>query len=289
MATILVTGSDGQLGNEFQRIAETEEAHDFHFVDLDKLDITDSLSVTRLFKELNPNFVLNCAAYTAVDKAEDEPDLAMAVNARGVQNLIDACEEVSSIFIHYSTDYVFNGKNYSPYKESDPVDPIGVYGKTKRAGEEAVINSMVSGVVIRTSWVYSSFGNNFVKTMMRLGNDRDNLNVIFDQVGTPTNARDLAQATMQILSQKEKLIGQQQVFHFSNEGVTSWYDFALEIFELCGIQCNVKPILTSEYPTKADRPHYSVLDKSKVKTHFGLEIPHWKQSLKQAVEEIISS
>ena len=287
MSRILVTGSNGQLGHEFQLIAEAVGTDEFHFVDLDELDITDATATLTKVQELQPDVVINCAAYTAVDRAEEQPELAMAVNVQGVQNLVNACQKANSFFVHYSTDYVFDGKNHMPYNENDPVQPLGTYGKTKRLGEEAVLNSGISAVVIRTSWVYSSFGNNFVKTMMRLGKERDALSVVFDQVGTPTNARDLANATIQILDQADKLNGKTQLFHFSNEGVASWYDFALEVFHFADIDCKVTPILSEDYPTQAERPHYSILDKSKFKSVFGLEIPHWKSSLKTTVQELM--
>lgn len=289
MARILVIGSDGQLGNEFRLIAKDAAVDQFYFVDITELDITNATAVEEKFDELQPDTVINCAAYTAVDKAEDEPELAMTVNAHGVENLVRACQKANALLIHYSTDYVFNGKNHIPYTERDEVDPLGVYGKTKLVGEQKVLNSNLSAVVIRTSWVYSSYGNNFVKTMMRLGSERDSLSIVYDQVGTPTNARDLALATMKMLSQRDKLNGRQGLFHFSNEGVTSWYDFALEVFCLARVQCKVSPILSKEYPTKAKRPHYSLLDKSKIKSEFGLHIPHWTESLKKTIQELTQS
>lgn len=286
MSKILVTGADGQLGSEFQFLAHSQGDHEFLFAELKDLDITDSDQVLHYMEQLKPDVLINCAAYTAVDRAEDEQELSRKVNVEGVENLVSACLNYGTILFHYSTDYVFNGKGHRPYLETDEVDPVGVYGRTKRAGEEAALRSSASVVVIRTSWVYSVFGANFVKTMLRLGTERDSLNIVYDQIGTPTNARDLALATLQILSQEEKLKGRQQVFHFSNEGVTSWYDFAVEIFSMAGIRCEVAPILSKDYPTKAQRPHYSVLDKAKIKTFFGLEIPHWKSSLAETLKEL---
>lgn len=286
MATILVTGADGQLGSEFRLLADVQHQHQFHFAELTDLDITRKSDVLELARKIQPDVLINCAAYTAVDRAEDDPELAKAVNADGVDNLIEACRQENALLFHYSTDYVFNGTNHRPYVESDPVNPIGVYGDTKLAGEERVMNSGLSAVILRTSWVYSSFGNNFVKTMLRLGSERDELNIVFDQIGTPTNAKDLAKATLELLAQREKLEGKQQLFHFSNEGVTSWYDFALEIFSQASITCNVSPILSKDFPTKAERPHFSVLDKSLIKTTFGIDIPHWKTSLSETVKEL---
>lgn len=276
---ILVTGANGQLGSEIRAIECDYDDHQFFFYNSTEMDITDSFSVLNAFEKCNPEMVINCAAYTAVDKAEDEPEEAFGVNAFGVKHLVHACLQTGASLIHISTDYVFNGKNHRPYVESDNVDPIGVYGKSKRAGEEAILDSNISGLIIRTSWVYSQYGSNFVKTMLRLGKEHDRLNVIFDQVGTPTNAMDLAQAIMAAIDQKEKWNGNREIFHFSNEGVCSWFDFAFAIFEISGINCKVNPILTKDYPTKADRPHFSVLDKTAFKNRFNLSVPFWKSSL----------
>lgn len=284
MAKILVTGADGQLGSEFRLLSRLQTEHEFYFADLEDLDITEAKSVLAFVEQLGPEVVINCAAYTAVDRAEDDSELAMAVNAVGVGNLIEACRQEDVLLVHYSTDYVFDGTNHRPYVEDDQVNPVGVYGKTKLAGEQRVMSSGLSAIILRTSWVYSSFGNNFVKTMLRLGSERDELKIVYDQVGSPTNAKDLAEATIRILAQRENLQGKQQLFHFSNEGVTSWYDFALEIFSAAGITCKVSPILSKDFPTKAKRPHYSVLDKSAVKAQFGLDIPHWKMSLCREVK-----
>ncbi len=286
MLKLLVIGANGQLGSEFRFLEKQYTHNKFEFVDFEELDITDVKSVQPFFASREFDAVINCAAYTAVDQAEDERAQAYLANEKGVKNLVGVCADRGMMLVHYSTDYVFNGKNYRPYVETDAIDPIGVYGSSKRAGEEAVLNSSITGVIIRTSWVYSNFGNNFVKTMLRLGKEREQLNVIFDQIGTPTNARDLANATMSILSKPEKLDGKQEVYHYSNEGVTSWYDFALAIFEATDINCSVSPILTKDYPTKAKRPHYSVLDKSKVKKTFELTIPHWKASLTRTLQEL---
>lgn len=283
---ILVTGANGQLGSTFRAIGSEYKMYDFYFYGSKELDITDSSSIKIAFEECHPDIVLNCAAYTAVDRAEDEPEIAFAVNADGVKNLVDACKVNEVALIHISTDYVFDGTNNRPYVETDPVNPIGIYGKSKRAGEEAILDSDISALIIRTSWVYSEFGNNFVKTMLRLGKERDELKVIFDQVGSPTNTYDLAKAIMRIIDQKEKWKGNRDIFHFSNDGVCSWYDFALAIFEISEIKCKVSPILSKEYPTKAIRPHYSVLSKEKIKTKFALEGKHWREALKDLIKPL---
>lgn len=275
---ILVTGANGQLGSTFRAITSEYPNHDLHFFGSKELDITNSSSVKDAFDSVQPEMVVNCAAYTAVDQAEDEPEKAFAVNAEGVKHLVEACKLKNAALIHISTDYVFDGTNHRPYVETDPVNPIGVYGKSKRAGEEVVLDSNISAIIVRTSWVYSEFGNNFVKTMVRLGRERNELNVIFDQVGSPTNTYDLARVILSMIVQNEKWQGKQEVFHYSNEGVCSWYDFALAIFEISGIECEVNPILTKEYPTKAVRPHYSVLDKTGIKQVYNIQISNWRNS-----------
>ena len=234
------------------------------------------------------NTVINCAAYTAVDKAEKDELTAQKVNSEGVLNLVNALKKVNGKLIHISTDYVFDGNSFLPYQESDEVNPIGVYGNTKRSGELFIINSDIDSIVIRTSWLYSAYGNNFVKTMLRLGHDKDELGVIFDQVGTPTNASDLAKTCLDVLLEKssENISTKGKIYHFSNEGVTSWYDFAKAIMELGSIDCKLIPIETKDYPTPAKRPHYSVLNKSKIKTDFNIEIPYWRDSLKDCIKKI---
>jgi len=285
---ILVTGSNGQLGSEIKDIAATYKGFTFVFTDSKDLDICNVMILEKYIKENNIHSIINCAAYTAVDKAEEDAEIAERVNSIGVSNLVNALEKVNGKLIHISTDYVFDGDHFFPYKESDPVSPIGVYGKTKRAGELAVINSAIDSIVIRTSWLYSSYGNNFVKTMLRLGSEKENLGVIFDQVGTPTYARDLAKTCIEILTgaNSVKISKDGNLYHYSNEGVASWYDFAISIMELGGENCEVKPIQTKDYPTLAKRPHYSVLNKSKIKTDFKIEIPFWRDSLKDCIEKI---
>ena len=287
---ILVTGSNGQLGSEIKDLAGKYENFSFFFMDLPALDICNSSQLDTFFKDKNINTVINCAAYTAVDKAEQDAEVAEKVNAIGVLNLVHALEKVDGKIIHISTDYVFDGNSFLPYQESDEVNPIGIYGNTKRSGELAVLNADIDAIVIRTSWLYSAYGNNFVKTMLRLGNERDELGVIFDQVGTPTNASDLAKTCLDILSYKKqsKMNSKGKMYHFSNEGVASWYDFAIAIMELGKIDCHVKPIQTKDYPTLAKRPHFSVLNKIKIKTHFEIEIPYWRDALVACINKLIN-
>jgi len=288
---ILVTGSSGQLGLEIKDLVTNYKNFDFFFRDLPELNICDAEALNTFIVDNNINAVINCAAYTAVDKAEEDFEIAEQVNAKGVLNLVNALKKVNGKLIHISTDYVFDGNHFLPYKESDPVSPIGVYGKTKRAGEVAVLNSDIVGIIIRTSWLYSAYGNNFVKTMLRLGKERDELGVIFDQVGTPTSASDLAKTCLDILSDQSSanISTNEKIFHFSNEGVTSWYDFAIAIMEFGSLDCKVRPIETKDYPALAKRPHFSVLNKSKIKTDFKLTIPHWRDSLKKCIQKLNSN
>jgi dTDP-4-dehydrorhamnose reductase len=285
---VLITGSNGQLGSEIRELAANYSKLDLVFRNSHELDICSFEALQDFIIDHKINVVINCAAYTAVDKAEEDTEIAERVNSMGVSNLVNALEKVNGKLIHISTDYVFDGDHFSPYKESDPVNPIGVYGETKRAGELAVINSDIDSIVIRTSWLYSSYGNNFVKTMLRLGNEKENLGVIFDQVGTPTYARDLAKTCLEILTgvNSAKISKNGNLYHYSNEGVASWYDFAISIMELGGENCKVKPIQTKDYPTLAKRPQYSVLNKFKIKTDFKIEIPYWRDSLKDCIEKI---
>ena len=285
---ILVTGSNGQLGSEVKDLATNYKDFSFFFTNSSDLNICNSIQLETYIKDKNINTVINCAAYTAVDKAEQNADIAEKVNSEGVLNLVNAVEKVQGKLIHISTDYVFDGNSFLPYQESDEVNPIGVYGNTKRRGELAVLNSDIDGIVIRTSWLYSAYGNNFVKTMLRLGNERDELGVIFDQVGTPTNASDLAQACLDILSSKKqsKMNSKGNLYHFSNEGVASWYDFAITIMALGKVVCHIKPIETKDYPTAAKRPHFSVLNKSKIKKDFEIEIPYWRNSLAACITKL---
>jgi len=285
---ILVTGGNGQLGSELKDLASNYADFRFFFMDLPELDICNPNELAIFFIENNIHTVINCAAYTAVDKAEQETEIAEKVNAEGVLNLVNAVAKIKGKLIHISTDYVFDGNSFLPYQESDEVNPIGVYGNTKRRGELAVINSDIDAIVIRTSWLYSAYGNNFVKTMLRLGNERAELGVIFDQVGTPTNASDLAKVCLDILSRKtsEKVSDKGNIYHFSNEGVASWYDFAVAIMDIGEVDCKVKPIETKEYPTPAKRPYFSVLNKSKIKKDFEIVIPFWRESLEKCISKL---
>mgnify|MGYP001307767839 CR=1 FL=1 len=287
---ILVTGSSGQLGSEIKDFVTNYKNHNLFFRDLPELDISNVDALETFIINQNINAVINCAAYTAVDLAEQDSKRAEHVNAEGVLNLVNALKKVNGKLIHISTDYVFDGNNFLPYHESDQVNPVGVYGITKRAGELAVVNSDIDAIVIRTSWLYSAYGNNFVKTMLKLGHEKHEFGVIFDQVGTPTNASDLAKICLDILSD-ESLVNiskKGKIYHFSNEGVTSWYDFAIAIMELGSLDCNVRPIETKDYPTKAKRPHFSVLNKSKIKNDFKITISHWRDSLKKCIEKLNS-
>jgi dTDP-4-dehydrorhamnose reductase len=285
---ILVTGSNGQLGSEIKDLAASYASFSFFFRDLPELDICNSSQLNIFIKDNNINTVINCAAYTAVDKAEQDSDIAKKVNSEGVLKLVNAVAKVNGKLIHISTDYVFDGNSFLPYQESDEVNPIGVYGNTKRSGELAVINADIDGIVIRTSWLYSAYGNNFVKTMLRLGNEREELGVIFDQVGTPTSASDLAKTCLDILSynKEAKINCKGKLYHFSNEGVASWYDFAVAIMALGNKKCYVRPIQTKDYPTLAKRPQYSVLNKSKIKTDFEIEIAYWRDALVSSINKL---
>ena len=308
---VLVTGANGQLGSEIRHLVMSyelgtdrvmsyelgimnEEKNNskftiqnskFYFTDKNELDITNKKQIEDFLDKNSIDIIINCAAYTAVDKAEEEKELADLINHKAVKNLANICKEKNIFFIHISTDYVFDGRNYKPYNENDKTNPQGVYGFTKLKGEEAFINSGAKGLIIRTSWVYSSFGHNFVKTMLKLS-DKKELNVVFDQIGTPTYARDLAKAVLEVVKINNLNNYQAEIFHFSNEGVCSWYDFAKAIFEIKGIDIKLSPIETKNYPTPAQRPHFSVLNKAKIKEEFGIEIPYWRESLEECLKEI---
>ena len=282
---ILVTGCKGQLGTEIQKIAATDTIHQWHFTDIDNLDICDSDAVENAFTSHQIEVCINCAAYTAVDKAEDEPEKAAKVNSDAVGILARTCKDNDALLIHVSTDYVFDGKNTRPYREDDVICPQSVYGRTKADGERQIRESQCRHVIIRTSWLYSSTGNNFVKTMLRLGSERPFVTVVADQKGNPTWAADLATAIDNIVTKNGKN-EIRETFHFSNEGVISWCDFANAIFQLGKKNCYAKPITTAEYPSKASRPAYSAFDKTKIKTFLGMEIPDWKESLAKCIEEL---
>jgi dTDP-4-dehydrorhamnose reductase len=285
---ILVTGSHGQLGQEFRFLSGNFEQFEFEFVDIQELDIGDEQKVENFFAEHSFFACVNCAAYTAVDKAESEPNAAYRINVQGAKYLALQCFRAETVFINLSTDYVYHTSQNTPYQETDKVDPKGIYAKSKLEGDVATLRK--GGMVIRTSWLYSSFGNNFVKTILRLANEGKDLKIIYDQIGTPTYARDLASAILTILSgclsgkfPRSSLTG---VYHYSNEGVCSWYDFAMAIVVLKNISAKISPIETRYYPTPAVRPPFSVLNKSKIKTEFGLEIPHWQESLRACLSEL---
>lgn len=306
---ILVTGSMGQLGNEMQQCARTHSNHDYFFTDVMaadpalQLDITDREAVLRFVLDHQISMIINCAAYTAVDKAEEEEQRALVINAEAVRNLGEAAAQAGAKMIHISTDYVFDGTACQPYTELDTVRPATAYGRTKRAGEEALLQVLPEAVIIRTAWLYSAFGNNFVKTMIRLGKERPELSVVFDQIGSPTYAADLAAAICLIMENETWHPG---IYHFSNEGVCSWYDFAREIHSLYNsqvllrayergdlqatpspaIECEVLPIRSADYPAKTPRPHYSVLDKKKIKDTYGVNVPYWRDALARCIAAI---
>ena len=276
---ILVTGANGQLGSEL-RVLSVNSNHEFLFTDVAELDITNREAVDNYVSEHVTDIIVNCAAYTNVDKAEDDTEMADNINHLAVKNLAEVSAKYKLILIHISTDYVFDGSKNTPYLETDATAPLGVYGHTKLDGEKAVTDSGCDYLIIRTSWLYSSFGNNFVKTIRRLTAEKDSLKVVFDQVGTPTYAADLASASLEII-ETGKYKSNSGIYHFSNEGVCSWYDFAIEIMNLSGNLCDIQPCHSDEFPSKVKRPNFSVLDKTKIKETFGLKIPYWKVSLRE--------
>ena len=285
MKEILITGCRGQLGNEIQLLASEYPHFHFFFTDREELDITNEEQVMAFVEANKITTIINCAAFTAVDKAESEEALCDLLNHKAPGYLAAAMAKVGGEMVQVSTDYVFDGNGHLPYVETDATNPQTVYGRTKLAGEKAVMETCEKAMVVRTAWLYSTFGNNFVKTMIRLGRERDNLGVIFDQIGSPTYARDLACAIMAAVD-KGIVPG---VYHFTNEGVCSWFDFTRAIHRIAGItQCHVKPLHTEEYPTPAKRPHYSVLDKTKIKLTFGIDIPWWEDSLKKTDGHTVS-
>lgn len=281
--TILVTGANGQLGREMQAVSANFPVYNFLFVTREELPIDNIEAVTKYFETHSIDVCVNCAAYTAVDKAESEEGKAFAINAEAVGNLATLCKEKEALFIHISTDYVFDGTATSPYREDSIVNPINVYGASKLKGEQLATQNDPTAIIIRTSWVYSSFGNNFVKTMQRLMKERDSINVVSDQQGCPTYAADLAFAIMNIISGTVITPG---IYNFSGHGLITWFDFAVAIKELCGFNCIVNPIPTSQYPTPAKRPAYSVLDTTKIRDTFNIVIPEWKDSLKKCLARI---
>ena len=283
MKNVLITGANGQLGNEMRVLSEANKEYTYFFTDVAELDICNEQAVMDFVKANDINVIVNCAAYTAVDKAEENVELCTKLNADAVGYLAKAAEANGAEFVQISTDYVFDGTAHIPYQETEPTCPNSVYGSTKLAGEQNALTLCSRSMVIRTAWLYSTFGNNFVKTMIRLGKERDTLGVIFDQVGTPTYARDLARAIFAAIRQGVV----PGVYHFSNEGVCSWYDFTKAIHRIAGItDCKVNPLHTEEYPTPAKRPHYSVLDKTKIKNTYHIEIPYWMDSLQECISEL---
>ncbi len=278
---VLVTGANGQLGQAIQYIAKNYLNLNFVFCNSTDLDISNKENCQAVFRKIKPDFCINAAAYTAVDKAESEQDKAELINVIGAKNLAETCKELDTKLIHISTDFVFDGSNNTPYTENQIPSPKGVYGQTKLDGERAIQNVFSNYYIIRTSWVYSQFGNNFMKTMLRLASERTSLSVVNDQIGTPTNAVDLADCLMTIISSQYPTPNTQYgIYHFSNEGQCSWYDFAKVIFEINQVNIDLIAIPTSEFPTPAERPKYSVLDKSKIKSTFGITIKNWQESLK---------
>jgi dTDP-4-dehydrorhamnose reductase len=280
--TILVTGANGQLGNEMRVISSLYPSHNFLFVSKDDLPIDDPEAIKKYFVNHSINYCVNCAAYTAVDKAEKEPEKALLVNATAVGKLARICNDYNSQFIHISTDYVFDGTSITPYKEDHPVAPINIYGTTKLKGEDLAQQNNPGTIIIRTSWVYSSFGNNFVKTMLRLMREKEQLNVVSDQVGCPTYAADLAAAIMQIIT-SGKAADNPGIYNYSNSGIINWWQFAVAIKELAGSKCIVNPIPSSNYPTPAKRPAYSVLDTTQIQKAFSISIPFWRDSLQKCI------
>ena len=288
MTRILITGANGQLGSEIRKSSNLFPEFSFVFTDLNELDITNPAAVEAMLADEKPQWLINCAAYTAVDKAETEEETAWVINAVAPAILAEKSNAIGCRYVQISTDYVFNGKNYLPYVEEDEVCPTSVYGNTKLEGELISLTNNPNTLIIRTSWLYSSFGNNFVKSMIRLGQERDQLKVIFDQIGTPTYAGDLAGSILEIIHKIES--GECKfvpgTYHYSNEGVCSWYDFAIAIHQIYGINCQVSAIESKEYPSPVARPPYSVLNKSKIKGIFGIQIPYWRTSLEKCILEI---
>jgi dTDP-4-dehydrorhamnose reductase len=288
MAVILITGANGQLGSELKSVSKSYYGYDFIFTDIEELDLTDPGQVSLFIKKNEPDWIVNCAAYNLVDKAETENEKAMLVNSTAVRNISASVKGSDCRFIHLSTDYVFSGNANVPYDENAVPDPQTSYGRSKLAGEKAAQMHNRS-MIIRTSWLYSSYGANFVKTILSKAREKDSLRVVFDQTGTPTWAANLAEGIMNIVSSviRNQVAFNAGIYHYSNEGVCSWYDFALAIVEEAGLNCKVNPILSNEFKSVAKRPSYSVLDKSKIKENYNLEIPHWRESLKKCIKEII--
>jgi dTDP-4-dehydrorhamnose reductase len=284
MKKIVITGANGQLGQELREASNNYPQFEFIFLSKDDLQISDDASVKKFFSETDPSFCINCAAYTAVDKAESEKEKAFLINAEAVGIIAAACKNSSTKLIHLSTDYVFDGNSSTPLTEDDAVSPINIYGASKLKGEELAFKNNEETIVIRTSWVYSEFGNNFVKTMMRLMKERESINVINDQIGSPTYAADLANAILQIINSEKFTPG---IYNYSNDGRISWFDFAKTIQELISSSCKIDPIPTAQYPTPAKRPHFSLLDKKKIKETYNISIADWKKSLAVCISRLL--
>lgn len=283
MNNIIVFGASGQLGQCLKTVAAAKGMDSIYFPAESEANILDKAALKQLFDTYQPTWCINCAAYTAVDKAEDDIDTARNINKTGVENISTFCAEYNSILIHVSTDFVFNGDGHSPLTENEKAEPVSIYGLTKLEGEQAVIDTLKKYYIIRTSWLYSEYGNNFVKTMLRLGAERDELKIVADQVGTPTYGIDLAGCILHIISSGITAYG---LYHYSDEGETSWYEFAKAIFEISETEVNVLPIKTSEYPARAIRPAYSVMDKTRIKQTFNIQIPYWRDSLVTCISKI---
>jgi dTDP-4-dehydrorhamnose reductase len=282
---ILVTGSKGQLGNELRELSGLYPQYHFLYTDVDELDITDHSAVEHYINATQPEAIINCAAYTAVDKAETDEHNAYLINATAPGILARVAAKHNTLFVHVSTDYVFDGKTYSPLAETAETNPVSVYARSKFAGEQEILKHGTKAIIIRTSWLYSAFGNNFVKTILKYGTERGKLSIVYDQTGTPTYAPDLAKTILDIIPQTADFKGV-DLYHYSNEGVSSWYDFASAIVEITGITCQLSPIETKDYPLPAVRPYYSVLNKQKIKNAFALEIPYWRDSLKLCIKRM---
>jgi len=282
---ILITGANGQLGCELKELSVDYPQFGFIYTDEKELDITNEVHVDEFLTSHNPDAIINCAAYTAVDRAESEEDLAFLINSAAAGILAKASAKHNILLVHISTDYVFDGKAFSPYVETNETNPISAYGRTKYAGELAIHTFAANALIFRTSWLYSEFGNNFVKTIRKYSKERELLNVVYDQIGTPTYARDLAKTILQILTKAVQASGI-EIFHYSNEGVASWYDFAKAIVDLSEIECRLNPINSKDYIQAAARPFYSVLDKSKIKEKYSIEIPYWRDSLKDCIQRL---
>jgi|WetSurMetagenome_2_1015567.scaffolds.fasta_scaffold00708_8 dTDP-4-dehydrorhamnose reductase len=290
MSTILVTGASGQLGSELRDLSSRFSGYTFLFTDQEEMDITDANQSAIFINSASPDWIINCAAYTAVDKAEGEADLAHRINATGVQNIVKAIAGTECRLIHISTDYVFDGKKNTPYQEDDVTGPMTVYGNTKLAGEMEALKHPYT-MIIRTSWLYSSYGNNFVKTIIKKAGSSDNIGVVFDQTGSPTYAADLASAIMEIISGtiRNRHVFSPGIFNYANEGVCSWFDFAIEIVKAVGSTSNVRPLLTTDWPSPAARPQYSVFNKKKIKETYNLTIPYWRDSLLKCISKLSKS